>query len=134
MLPVWRKKQQEGHPHTARGSLPIFTRSLLYPDIVEKPCSAPLAKHVEQFMKTAMCAPVCQGYGLTETCGSSFIALPEVVRGACSLVQVQCNGLASGLPWDIRHMSMAHCHVSIQSLSSCIRLAHLEPHAARRLW
>lgn len=40
---------------------------------------APLARHVEEFLKTAMCAPCCQGYGLTETCGSSFIALPEPV-------------------------------------------------------
>ncbi len=44
--------------------------------------SAPLATHVEQFLKTTMCAPVSQGYGLTETCGSSFIALPEAVRRA----------------------------------------------------
>ena len=42
--------------------------------------SAPLATHVEEFLKTVMCAPVAQGYGLTETCGSSFIALPEAVR------------------------------------------------------
>ncbi len=42
--------------------------------------SAPLAAHVEEFLKTVMCAPVAQGYGLTETCGSSFIALPEPVR------------------------------------------------------
>ena len=40
---------------------------------------APLARHVEEFLKTAMCAPVVQGYGLTETCSSSFIALPEPV-------------------------------------------------------
>lgn len=44
------------------------------------PGSAPLARHVEEFLKTAMCAPVVQGYGLTETCSSSFIALPEPVR------------------------------------------------------
>ena len=42
--------------------------------------SAPLAGHIEDFLKTVMCAPVAQGYGLTETCGSSFIALPEAVR------------------------------------------------------
>ena len=42
--------------------------------------SAPLAHHVEEFLKVVMCAPVSQGYGLTETCGSSFIALPETVR------------------------------------------------------
>ena len=41
--------------------------------------SAPLAHHVEEFLKVVMCAPVSQGYGLTETCGSSFIALPETV-------------------------------------------------------
>ncbi|BDA49779.1 Long chain acyl-CoA synthetase 4 [Coccomyxa sp. Obi] len=40
--------------------------------------SAPLARHVEEFLKVTMCAPCCQGYGLTETCGSSFIALPEI--------------------------------------------------------
>ncbi len=27
-----------------------------------------------------MCAPVVQGYGLSETCGSSFVALPAPVR------------------------------------------------------
>lgn len=42
--------------------------------------SAPLARHVEEFLKVTMCAPCSQGYGLTETCGSSFIALPETVH------------------------------------------------------
>ncbi len=51
--------------------------------------SAPLAGHVEEFLKTVMCAPVAQGYGLTETCGSSFIALPEAV---CAIpVQLLCT-------------------------------------------
>ena len=27
-----------------------------------------------------MCTPVVQGYGLSETCGSSFVALPAPVR------------------------------------------------------
>jgi long-chain acyl-CoA synthetase len=38
--------------------------------------SAPLAPHVEAFLKVAMCCPVVQGYGLTETCGASFCAMP----------------------------------------------------------
>lgn len=38
---------------------------------------APLASHVEHFLKVTMCAPVSQGYGLTETCGGSFIANPN---------------------------------------------------------
>ena len=38
--------------------------------------SAPLAPHVERFLKVAMCCPVVQGYGLTETCGASFCAMP----------------------------------------------------------
>ena len=38
--------------------------------------SASLAPHVERFLKVAMCCPVVQGYGLTETCGASFCAMP----------------------------------------------------------
>ena len=41
---------------------------------------APLAPHVEEFLKVAMCAPVAQGYGLTETCAASFIAVPDDVE------------------------------------------------------
>lgn len=39
--------------------------------------AAPLSTHVEEFLKVAMCAPVVQGYGLTETCAASFIAVPH---------------------------------------------------------
>ncbi len=39
---------------------------------------APLARHVEDFLKVCMCCPVIQGYGLTETCAASFIATPDV--------------------------------------------------------
>lgn len=38
---------------------------------------APLARHVEDFLKVTMCCPVVQGYGLTETCAASFIAVPD---------------------------------------------------------
>jgi long-chain acyl-CoA synthetase len=38
---------------------------------------APLASHVEEFLTVTLCAPVFQGYGLTETCGASFIAQPR---------------------------------------------------------
>eukprot|EP00201_Polytomella_parva_P016462 CAMPEP_0175058366 /NCGR_PEP_ID=MMETSP0052_2-20121109/11809_1 /TAXON_ID=51329 ORGANISM="Polytomella parva, Strain SAG 63-3" /NCGR_SAMPLE_ID=MMETSP0052_2 /ASSEMBLY_ACC=CAM_ASM_000194 /LENGTH=825 /DNA_ID=CAMNT_0016323741 /DNA_START=125 /DNA_END=2598 /DNA_ORIENTATION=- len=37
---------------------------------------APLSPHIEEFMRVALCAPVVQGYGLTETCAASFIAAP----------------------------------------------------------
>lgn len=38
---------------------------------------APLAPHVEDFLRVTMCARVVQGYGLTETCAASFIAHPD---------------------------------------------------------
>ena len=41
------------------------------------PGGAPLARHVEDFLKVAMCCRVAQGYGLTETCAASFIAVPD---------------------------------------------------------
>ena len=37
-----------------------------------------MARHVEDFLKVAMCCRVVQGYGLTETCAASFIAVPDV--------------------------------------------------------
>eukprot|EP00892_Ulva_mutabilis_P009730 jgi/Ulvmu1/7129/UM034_0035.1 len=43
---------------------------------------APLAPHVEEFLKVAMCAPVVQGYGLTESCAASFIAEPDTIAHA----------------------------------------------------
>lgn len=38
---------------------------------------APLARHVEDFLRVCMCCRVVQGYGLTETCAGSFIANPD---------------------------------------------------------
>ncbi|KAK9812539.1 hypothetical protein WJX73_007361 [Symbiochloris irregularis] len=38
---------------------------------------APLAKHVEEYLAASLGAPVFQGYGLTETCGASFVGLPR---------------------------------------------------------
>lgn len=38
--------------------------------------AAPLAKPVQEMLSCCMCAPVLQGYGLTETCASSTIAEP----------------------------------------------------------
>mmetsp|Transcript_33119 Transcript_33119/g.84069 ORF Transcript_33119/g.84069 Transcript_33119/m.84069 type:complete len:672 (-) Transcript_33119:449-2464(-) len=37
---------------------------------------APIPEHVNEFLRVAMCAPVVQGYGLTETCAASFISDP----------------------------------------------------------
>ncbi len=37
--------------------------------------------------QVAMCCPVVQGYGLTETCAASFISVPdEPVRRRCPCV------------------------------------------------
>lgn len=37
---------------------------------------APISAAIEEFLKVTMCAPVVQGYGLTETCAASFISYP----------------------------------------------------------
>ncbi|XP_042442444.1 long chain acyl-CoA synthetase 4-like [Zingiber officinale] len=39
--------------------------------------AAPLATHVEQFLRVVTCAHVLQGYGLTETCAGTFASLPN---------------------------------------------------------
>jgi len=46
---------------------------------------APLAPHVEEFLKVAMCCPVVQGYGLTETCAGSCIAVPDVMSHSATV-------------------------------------------------
>ncbi|XP_004143868.1 long chain acyl-CoA synthetase 4 [Cucumis sativus] len=38
---------------------------------------APLAAHIETFFRVVSCAHVLQGYGLTETCGGTFVSLPD---------------------------------------------------------
>ncbi|KAF7828146.1 long chain acyl-CoA synthetase 4-like [Senna tora] len=42
--------------------------------------AAPLATHVEAFLRVVTCAHVLQGYGLTETCGGTFVSLPNEVK------------------------------------------------------
>jgi len=44
--------------------------------------AAPLAPHVEEFLKVSMCCPVIQGYGLTETSTGGFISLPDTIKQA----------------------------------------------------
>ncbi|ERN12102.1 hypothetical protein AMTRI_Chr01g109720 [Amborella trichopoda] len=39
--------------------------------------AAPLASHVEAFLRVVTCAHVLQGYGLTETCAGTFVSLPN---------------------------------------------------------
>ncbi|KAK9079769.1 hypothetical protein SSX86_001442 [Deinandra increscens subsp. villosa] len=39
--------------------------------------AAPLAPHIEGFLKVVACCHVLQGYGLTETCAGSFVSLPD---------------------------------------------------------
>ncbi|XP_061365178.1 long chain acyl-CoA synthetase 4-like [Gastrolobium bilobum] len=41
--------------------------------------AAPLAKHVEGFLRVVTCAHIMQGYGLTETCAGSFVSLPNEI-------------------------------------------------------
>ncbi|KAL4435216.1 hypothetical protein ABPG77_001898 [Micractinium sp. CCAP 211/92] len=38
---------------------------------------APLAGHIEEFMRVAGCAIFVQGYGLTETCAATFVSYPD---------------------------------------------------------
>ncbi|XAR62970.1 Long-chain-fatty-acid--CoA ligase [Bertholletia excelsa] len=42
--------------------------------------AAPLATHVETFLRVVTCAHVLQGYGLTETCAGSFAAQPDELQ------------------------------------------------------
>ncbi|KAL3499226.1 hypothetical protein ACH5RR_038319 [Cinchona calisaya] len=39
--------------------------------------AAPLASHVEEFLRVVSCFHVLQGYGLTETCAGTFVSLPH---------------------------------------------------------
>ncbi|XP_020959572.1 long chain acyl-CoA synthetase 1 isoform X3 [Arachis ipaensis] len=40
---------------------------------------APLSPEVEEFLRVTTCSFVCQGYGLTETCGSTTLAFPDEI-------------------------------------------------------
>ncbi|KAL2902778.1 Long chain acyl-CoA synthetase 4 [Bienertia sinuspersici] len=42
--------------------------------------AAPLATHVETFLRVVACCYVLQGYGLTETCAGTFVSLPNEVQ------------------------------------------------------
>lgn len=53
--------------------------------------AAPLAGHVEEFLRVIMCAPVLQGYGLTETCAASFIQMPDVISMSGTVGPSLCN-------------------------------------------
>ncbi|CAL5425486.1 unnamed protein product [Camellia sinensis] len=39
--------------------------------------AAPLATHVEAFLRVVACCHVLQGYGLTESCVGTFVSLPN---------------------------------------------------------
>ena len=54
--------------------------------------SAPLAAHVEEFMRVTMCCHFAQGYGLTETCASSFYSSStEWVGLSCASPSLKCK-------------------------------------------
>jgi len=60
---------------------------------------APLAPHVEEFLRVTMCAPVAQGYGLTETCAVSFVSSVDffdqsaTVGPPCPLTELQLESV-----------------------------------------
>ncbi|CAI9759352.1 unnamed protein product [Fraxinus pennsylvanica] len=39
--------------------------------------AAPLAPHVEEYLRVVSCSYVLQGYGLTETCAGTFVSIPD---------------------------------------------------------
>jgi long-chain acyl-CoA synthetase len=39
--------------------------------------AAPLASHIESFLRVVACCHVMQGYGLTESCAGTFVSLPN---------------------------------------------------------
>ncbi|KAJ7973098.1 Long chain acyl-CoA synthetase [Quillaja saponaria] len=51
---------------------------------------APLSPEVEEFLRVTCCAFVVQGYGLTETCGSTTLGFPDemCMKGAVGTVSV----------------------------------------------
>ncbi|XP_073131701.1 long chain acyl-CoA synthetase 4-like [Henckelia pumila] len=42
--------------------------------------AAPLASHVEEFLRVVSCCHVLQGYGLTETCAGTFVSIPNEIN------------------------------------------------------
>ncbi|XP_051151221.1 long chain acyl-CoA synthetase 4-like [Andrographis paniculata] len=42
--------------------------------------AAPLASHVEEFLRVVSCCYVLQGYGLTETCAGTFVSIPDELK------------------------------------------------------
>ncbi|CAN7026405.1 unnamed protein product [Brassica oleracea var. botrytis] len=42
--------------------------------------AAPLAAHIESFLRVVACAHVLQGYGLTESCGGTFVSIPNKLQ------------------------------------------------------
>ncbi|GER26810.1 long-chain-fatty-acid CoA ligase [Striga asiatica] len=42
--------------------------------------AAPLASHVEEYLRVVSCSYVLQGYGLTETCAGTFVSVPDEMK------------------------------------------------------
>ena len=56
---------------------------------------APLAPHVEDFLRVTMCCFVAQGYGLTESCAASFIGSSEAVGPQLPSLAQRCTAILS---------------------------------------
>jgi acyl-CoA synthetase (AMP-forming)/AMP-acid ligase II len=102
--------------------------------------AAPLAKPAQEFLSCCMCAPVLQGYGLTETCAASSIAEPfrwdtigtvgAPMPGACSagavdqLLTLPLSWQSVSATWLPRTTLSVFCLFTAQvflSLLLCIR-------------
>ena len=73
--------------------------------------SAPIAGDVLDFLKICFSAPICEGYGMTETCAGSVITLSNdpqtgIVGGPLQNVKLklrdipEMNYMSSGTPED----------------------------------
>jgi long-subunit acyl-CoA synthetase (AMP-forming) len=96
--------------------------------------AAPLAKPTQEFLSCAMCAPVLQGYGLTETCAASSIAEPfrwdtigtvGAPMPGEDMRQVDCRALTVMLHIRCCCLSQLHCSpiVTFRPHDVCISTA-----------
>jgi len=76
--------------------------------------AAPLSTPVQQVLSCCMCAPVLQGYGLTETCASSTIAEPYKWDTIGTVGGPMPGKLASALCLSIMHRVPDACFCSCQ--------------------
>jgi long-chain acyl-CoA synthetase len=60
--------------------------------------SAPIAGEVLEFLKICFCAPICEGYGMTESMAGSTVTFPDdpqtnVVGGPLQCVKIRLRDI-----------------------------------------